>query len=644
MAKKAQYNSLVNGIIPYAKKSGVTSFSSLWSIKHALHTGKVGHTGTLDSFADGLLVVLSGHLTHLVPHITGFDKTYRAVVCFGRETNTLDPTGTLVQTGSAVEKERIEAALLQFTGALLQVPPVYSAVHVNGKRASDAARSGEAITLEPREVFVYKNQLIEYRAPTKEDAASYALLEITCSKGTYIRALARDIAKALGTCAHLVALRRIRVGPFLLEDAALQEELAPFGIEYALSALQNPPAAQKDTEAVFESIRRHCLPFTPSLAVFCGLEPVTIARSFESAYNNGRPLKKHYFSKQFFYKKNAYTVKNEYAAFYANGDFAGIVQKNEGRLQYGFVSPKKAGIRVFSWKDVQEKTFPQEWITAGTALSVGSFDGMHQGHKALLETLVAQPLISGIVTFTAPPKSLKQQFGGTLTPLSQRLLCAEKNGITFAIVIDFSEDFSKIEGEHFIRTLVSHCGLRYLAEGADFRCGYKGGITMQNLPALAKTLGFTLHCVPNVLYQNERVSSSRIREAILQADFSQAACLLGYNYGFMLSAFVWQKEADSPESKWFFTKPTGVLLPRKKGFYCVTVTVHIEGEPLEQKKRAVAFIDTPEYMALWLDTAPFFCARDVVFEKDAKPLRLTEAARLVGESISILPQYCKMET
>ena len=237
----------VSGVMLYAKTPGITSFSSLWSIKHALKTEKVGHTGTLDSFAEGLLVVLSGNLTHLVPHITSFTKTYQAVVCFGKETDTLDPTGDVVKTGVAASKEQIETALKKFTGAVLQVPPVYSALHVDGKRASDLVRGGNEIRLESRQVFIYKNELLDFKEPSENDACSYALLEIVCSKGTYIRALARDIASSLGTCAHLCALRRTKVGPFELKDAACFGELKEFSIK---NGIQNAFYFQKEKEKI----------------------------------------------------------------------------------------------------------------------------------------------------------------------------------------------------------------------------------------------------------------------------------------------------------------------------------------------------------------------------------------------------------
>ncbi len=235
--KKTNRNpkSSISGIMPYTKTPGLTSFSSLWSIKHALNTEKVGHTGTLDSFAEGLLVVLTGSLTHLVPHITEFTKTYQAVVCFGKETDTLDPTGTVTKSSKAPDQESLKSIIPSFTGALLQVPPVYSAIHVDGKRASNAVRGGQEVKLESRQIFIYDLSLRDFREANDEDPCSYALLEITCSKGTYIRALARDMAKALGACAYLCALRRTKVGPFNLEDAACYSTLKPFTIENGIA-------------------------------------------------------------------------------------------------------------------------------------------------------------------------------------------------------------------------------------------------------------------------------------------------------------------------------------------------------------------------------------------------------------------------
>jgi tRNA pseudouridine55 synthase len=203
---------LTEGIILLDKPPGQTSFQSLGSLKRALGTGRVGHAGTLDKFAEGLLVVMAGRMTRLCPFATSLDKEYIAVFQFGRGTDTLDPEGTITGEGPVPAREEIENALTAFRGAISQVPPEYSAIHVEGRRASEAARSGLKVSLKPRQVVVHRLELQDYRPPE-------ASFRIACSKGTYVRSLARDVAAALGTCAHVRQLRRTRIGGFVVEDA-----------------------------------------------------------------------------------------------------------------------------------------------------------------------------------------------------------------------------------------------------------------------------------------------------------------------------------------------------------------------------------------------------------------------------------------
>ena len=182
-------------VICTTKEAGVTSFQSLRAVKAAYPAQKVGHTGTLDRFAGGLMIVLVGEATRLNPFFTGFDKSYRAVMRFGVQTDTLDPEG------------EIEAVLPSFTGKTLQRPPVYSAIHVGGKRAYREARKGREIEMPEREIEISRLSIVSYDPP-------YLAFDASVSKGTYIRSLARDIALSLGSCAHLTALDRYRVGPF----------------------------------------------------------------------------------------------------------------------------------------------------------------------------------------------------------------------------------------------------------------------------------------------------------------------------------------------------------------------------------------------------------------------------------------------
>jgi len=200
------------GLLLLNKKSGVTSFDALREIKRALGTGKVGHTGTLDKFASGLLLVLTGRDLKLTRWFSHCDKQYTGRIHFGIETDTLDPEGKVIALAPPPSREKIEQALLMFSGAIMQSPPAYSAIHINGKRASELARSGLMPQMKKREVTIHKIELRNWEPP-------FADIFVHCSSGTYIRSLARDIALAAESRAHLCSLLRTRIADFKLEDA-----------------------------------------------------------------------------------------------------------------------------------------------------------------------------------------------------------------------------------------------------------------------------------------------------------------------------------------------------------------------------------------------------------------------------------------
>ncbi len=211
---------MTEGIILLDKPPGQTSFQSLAELKRRLGTRRVGHAGTLDRFAEGLLVVLAGPMTRLCAFATSLDKEYVAVLTFGRGTTTLDPEGEVTAEGRVPRAEEVAAVLPSFMGTILQVPPEYSAVHVGGRRAYQAARAGQSPVLAPREVTIEKLELESCAGPE-------FTLRISCSKGTYVRSLARDIAARLGTCAFVSRLRRTRIGGFHLADAVRAEDFDP---------------------------------------------------------------------------------------------------------------------------------------------------------------------------------------------------------------------------------------------------------------------------------------------------------------------------------------------------------------------------------------------------------------------------------
>jgi tRNA pseudouridine55 synthase len=240
------------GLLLLNKKPGVTSFEALRGVKRALSTTKVGHTGTLDKFAEGLLPVLVNRAVKLNPWFSHCHKQYRGKIRFGIETDTLDPEGQIVAEGPVPSREAFEGALPLFRGEILQTPPVYSAIHLGGKRASELARAGEMPEMKKRPVKIYQLELLSWEPP-------FATIQVHCSSGTYIRSLARDLALAAGSRAHLAALTRTRFAGFDLsqgvrEDAEnLEEKLLPID-RRVLSAL-GLPWFEADEESVRKMIQ-----------------------------------------------------------------------------------------------------------------------------------------------------------------------------------------------------------------------------------------------------------------------------------------------------------------------------------------------------------------------------------------------------
>ncbi len=238
----------VHGWVILDKPVGMTSTQAVGAIKRIFEAQKAGHAGTLDPLATGILPIALGEATKTVPFAVDGEKAYRFTVRFGAETDTDDAEGKVVRTSDALPpRAAIEALLPRFTGEILQVPPQFSAIKVDGNRAYDLAREGEEVVLEPREVLIEDLSLIEM-----PDAAT-AVFEARCGKGTYVRALARDMGTELECLGHLIALRRTRVAPF---DEAQAVRLADLEAaaeegENALHALLLPiEAALQDLAAI----------------------------------------------------------------------------------------------------------------------------------------------------------------------------------------------------------------------------------------------------------------------------------------------------------------------------------------------------------------------------------------------------------
>lgn len=205
---------VVSGVLVVDKPTGMTSHDVVQVVRRGTGIRRAGHTGTLDPRASGVLVILLGPAVRLSEFVSASDKRYQATIRVGSSTDTYDSEGTITDHNSDIDvsEEQFNEILQQFTGEIEQVPPPYSAVKVKGRKAYELARRGEEVELKPRIINVYSLEVLEWDPPE-------SVIDVYCSSGTYVRSLANDIGKALGTGAYLVGLRRTKSGRFTLRDA-----------------------------------------------------------------------------------------------------------------------------------------------------------------------------------------------------------------------------------------------------------------------------------------------------------------------------------------------------------------------------------------------------------------------------------------
>ena len=249
----------MNGILLVDKPRDWTSFDVAAKLKGLSKTRRIGHSGTLDPMATGLLVMFLGRATRAVPFAEEHDKRYIASLRPGLVTDTQDVTGNVLeQNACSVTEEELEEALRAFRGEIEQIPPMYSAIRVNGRRLYEIARRGGEVERNPRTVTIRSLELLG------RDENGDFLLDVRCSKGTYVRTLCHDVGKRLGCGACLSALRRIEVGSFRVEDAHTMDELVAAADRGKLECLL------LGVEALFPGLRRICVDAEAEKKVRCG--------------------------------------------------------------------------------------------------------------------------------------------------------------------------------------------------------------------------------------------------------------------------------------------------------------------------------------------------------------------------------------
>lgn len=283
-----------DGFLNLLKPPGMSSFLAVHLVRRLLPRGcKVGHMGTLDPAAAGVLPIGIGAATRLFDYVTEKKKLYRAELCIGAATDTQDATGQVVETLPPVSLDCIRGVLPRFIGKILQSPPLYSAIHIDGKRAYELAREGKAPQRLPeREIEVYDISFVG------ESGENRCLLDISCGKGTYIRTLLHDIAHAAGSAGHMSLLIRLASGVFSIEDAVTPEELR-------------------------QASQQGVLPLLPLDAPILHLPRLDLPASALSSVRNGNPI-----------RGNFGFAPDQPVRIYANGRFAGIAKHRENEMRF----------------------------------------------------------------------------------------------------------------------------------------------------------------------------------------------------------------------------------------------------------------------------------------------------------------------
>ncbi len=479
----------MNGFININKEGGASSHAAVAAIRRLLHIKKVGHAGTLDPMATGVLPLCIGKATRLADYLTLERKTYLARIVFGAKTDSYDADGAIIAQADASHllKEDILALLPQFIGDISQIPPVISAIKKDGVPLYKRARRGEEVVVPARQVHIYD---IKVKDACFGIANPYLDLEIDCGKGTYIRSIAHDLGEKAGNYAHLGSLVRLKVGNFEQKDG------------YTLGQIEQMVAANDYS---------FIIPMPQGIA---HIKPFTVPDKALNRLLHGNEWRMPE-------AEPAATVR----VMTTGGQLLGI-----GHID---IYPS-GGYALYMDKVLADNI---DIMTSYTAVAIGNFDGIHMGHQQLVEALKNQQEKHGgkvaIITFKPHPLQLIKGISPTLlnTALEKQHLLKDKWGIDELIELDFNALLMNLSPRQFIEEIVVK---RYRAQqvivGFNFSFGYQGRGKAADLEELGIEFGFRTQIIQAVKSAYGLISSSNIRQAIQRGDIEAANAMLGYWY------------------------------------------------------------------------------------------------------------------
>lgn len=506
----------MDGVLVLAKPPGPTSHDAVALARRLTGTRRIGHGGTLDPFASGVLPLFLGGATRLAEYHLGDRKSYRATVCFGASSTTDDLDGELTPVvGPVPDAEAVMAALERFRGEIRQRPPAYSAIQVGGRRSYSLAREGMAPELPERTVTIHEIELVAWNAD--DPARPIGVVDVTASAGTYVRALARDLGAAVGSAAYLGALVRTASGPFRLEDAVTLDALraAAAGGPAAVARLLLPVDAGLEW---MPSIR-----LTPGEIADAAMGRYVRPAAGVGGLPPGRPIR----------------LLDGAGQIVGIGALDGRRIAPEKMLPGTAAGPAAVGARRARPGVGRMAVVPGIDRLAGDIgrlfVVVGVFDGLHLGHLYLLDHLREEAsrrdALPTVITFDHHPDEI---LTGAAPPLlcdpDERLELLEAAGVAVTVVQHFDVALRMTEFDGFIRRIADRSPLAGFLMTPDSAFGHERRGTPAAVAALGATIGYDVAVIPSLELDGRAVRSAEIRSDIAVGDLAGAARLLGRPY------------------------------------------------------------------------------------------------------------------
>lgn len=474
----------LNGIICMRKPKGFTSFDVIAKMRGILKLKRLGHAGTLDPMAEGVLPVFAGRATMACDMLPDHDKVYRGGFRLGLVTDTQDITGnvTAEYAYNSVSEEKIKSVLSGFMGDIMQIPPMYSAVSVNGQRLYDLARQNITVEREPRPITVYRLELLSY-----DENVGEGVLEISCSKGTYIRTLINDIGEKLGTGAVMTSLTRTSACGFTLDNCIGFEELQQ----------------EADCGGDFSGF------ILPIEKVFEYLPEIRLTHHEERLYRNGIKLD---------VKRVCYQGEWGRVRIYGTEGFIGTADIDpSGVIKVGktFVLPTN-----------------NDSYNGGVCTALGLFDGVHKGHRAVLSAARTEADRLGIrmavFSFRTAGVTSKGLSGSCIMTEEEKTRRLREVGADYIFSPDF-ESMKNMSAESFVKNvLLRRMKTECVVCGEDFRFGKGAECGAEELREICGKYGISVITASAVNDENgEKISSGNIRRLISEGRVSEAARLMG---------------------------------------------------------------------------------------------------------------------